>query len=176
MEWFYFTLLRPFSKGLIQALADFAKRENKLPSWSYHALTHVVPWTAVELLLMRQGKTGWELFLTQREANDPEWPSMWHFPGTLVRPNDTLESAYMRLAVTELGLESLPGKPELISMLIMKNPPRGNGTNTFHRVIVDESFENVHGTFFPLSHLPETMIGFQKEQLARIAHTLKTSS
>lgn len=174
MEWFYLTLLRPFSKGVITALASFANRENKLPIWAFYPMTHVVPCTSFELLIVRESTLGQEVFLTQRPPNDPEWPNAWHFPGTIIRIKDSFESIKLRLAKSELGLTELPGETQFLTMLFDEDKPRGNTLHTFHVLRVDAAFENEHGTFFPLSQIPETMIGFQKSQLERITPLIKS--
>jgi ADP-ribose pyrophosphatase YjhB (NUDIX family) len=176
MEWFYLTLLRPFSKGVLKTLASFANRENKLPNWAFYQMSHVVPYTSFELLILRDGTDGREIFLTQRAPNDPEWPNAWHFPGTIIRIKDSFESIKLRLAKSELGLTELPGEAQFLTMLFDEDKPRGNILHTFHVLRVDSEFMNSNGTFFPIDQLPEDIINFQKRQLKTISDHIKTSS
>lgn len=176
IEFIFLDLLRPFSKRVITALASFANRENKLPNWAFYPMTHVVPHTSFELLIVRDGMLGREVFLTKRPANDPEWPNAWHFPGTIMRIKDSFETIKLRLAKNELGLTKLPGETQFLTMLFDEDKPRGNTLHTFHTLYVEKIFENEYGTFFPLSQLPEHMIAFQKTQLTSISSQLKTSS
>lgn len=175
-EFLFLSLLRPFSKGVITALASFANRENKLPNWAFYPMTHVVPCTSFELLIIQEGPSGKEVFLTQRPPNDPEWPNAWHFPGTIIRIKDSFESIKLRLAKSELGLTELPGETQFLTMLFDEDKPRGNTLHTFHVLRVDATFKNEHGTFFPIAQLPEHMIEFQKRQLTTVSNLIKTSS
>ncbi len=167
-EFIFLHLLRPFSKRVIAALASYAYRENKLPLWAFQPMTHVVPSTAFELLIVRQGSLGTEVFLTKRPPNDPAWPNEWHFPGTVIRTKDSFDTIKLRLAKSELGLTELPGETQFLTMLFDEDKPRGNTLHTFHVLRVHAAFANEQGTFFPLAQLPEHMINFQKRQLTTI--------
>lgn len=175
MEWIFLTLLRPFAKGVLRALSSYAKRENKVPSWAFLSMSHVVPYTSFELLIIRDGEYGPEIFLTQRPPQDPEWPNAWHFPGTIMRIADSFEIIKDRLAKDELTLSRLPGETSFVTMLFDEDVPRGNTLHTYHRLDVDSTFENKNGNFFPLSHLPEGMLHFQHRQLLEINDLLLRS-
>jgi len=172
MEWIFLTLLRPIANGVIASLASYSKRENKVPLWAFYSLSHIAPNTAFELLIIRDGSNGPEIFLTKRPPQDPEWPNMWHFPGTIIRINDSFESVKLRLAQDELFIDKLPAETNLLTTKIYQDPPRGNGIHLFEVIRVDATFENKNGTFFPFADLPDVMIGSQKEQLTEIRQLL----
>lgn len=172
-EFIFLDLLRPIAKRVIAALASFANRENKLPQWAFYSMTHVVPCTSFELLIIRNSTFGREVFLTKRPANDPEWPNAWHFPGTIIRMKDSFESIKLRLAKSELSLTELPSETQFLTMLFDEDKPRGNTLHTFHTLRVDTTFENKNGKFFPFSQLPEHMIEFQKRQLEIVEHLVQ---
>lgn len=167
MEWIFLKLLEPLCKRQLHYLATFAKREGQLPLYAFRELTHVVPYAAFELLIIRQTPSGKEILLTRREPNDPAWPHLWHFPGTIARITDTIERITTRWE-QELGVSPLPAQPRYLAMQFDDDHPCGRTLHLFHVMEVSLLFEPVEGMFHPLNDLPSDMIGFQVSQLSTL--------
>ncbi|MBI1908070.1 NUDIX domain-containing protein [Candidatus Uhrbacteria bacterium] len=156
------TILRPFAAVVFWAMARYQRRYGRLPEWYFFRLPKIAVQTACEVLVMR----GDELLLTKRPADDPYWPSQWHFPGTLIRLADD-EASIMRRLARELGVDALPSRPVLHATELWTNE-RGRHLHVFYRMDVPTDATFPEGTFFPLAALPGDMIAYQREQLHRV--------
>ncbi|MBU0613686.1 hypothetical protein KJ766_00155 [Patescibacteria group bacterium] len=149
------------------AMRKYQKKFKRLPEWYLFQTEKTATTSPYELLVFKETDLGKEIFLIKRPENDPHWPNEWHFPGTIQRYWDDFENISMRLA-KELGLQSLPSKPTLLSARIDENI-RGRHTHLFYLLIVDSDIEYTTGTFFPLGELPGDMILYQRKQLLEIS-------
>lgn len=165
-------LLQMFEGPMIMIrdlLETHRQKTGQLPSFYFYQLSRIVPMPAYELLILRGSSGAREILLTQRDADDPHWPSAWHFPGTIVRNGDSAETIWKRLAA-EIGAESLPGTPKLFEADITNNE-RGWGTHTFW-TLEWPGGEPATGKFFPLTALPTPIIPHQAKQLERYRERL----
>lgn len=97
-----------------QTAADFLSRldpnENK-PLPIFLEMCRLTVTVITEVVPVRRNDNKIEVFLTQRPADDPNWPSMWHTPGTVVVPADnSREDSIRRIAEKELGNPAINGK------------------------------------------------------------------
>lgn len=67
----------------------------------------------VELVIPRQVRGQWEIFLTRRPSSDPHWPSTWHLPGGIWRTRQTQIEACQSVAHRELGINVTHAKEVL---------------------------------------------------------------
>ncbi len=59
--------------------------------------------TAVELVIFRRFGAKLLVLLTKRPSDDPDWPDMWHYPGSIIRPDDkSLDEVLERLQQHEI--------------------------------------------------------------------------
>lgn len=159
-------LLRPIFSYTVTLLRKFQARTGVLPLKYFYLASVLVPSAAIELLVLRKKGETWEVFLSQREATDPCWPSQWHHPGTILRNGDSFEKACSRIA-KELKVSALPSVPRLFD-LIVTNHVRGTQSNAIYILTVpaETSFET--GQFFDLKHLPDGTIDFQRTYLESV--------
>ena len=81
----------------------------RLPQpWSYevfHALSLTMVTPAIEAVILRLNGERIEVLLTKHDTNDPDWPSLWHIPGTVMRQTDLrFEDALKRIADEEINI------------------------------------------------------------------------
>ncbi|MFA6522552.1 MAG: NUDIX domain-containing protein [Patescibacteria group bacterium] len=165
MKRFLLFLLRPIASPIFSLLQKYQSTHHRLPEWYFFALERTVPIPAFELLVTKKTNEGEQIFLIKRPADDPTWPSLWHFPGTIQRYFDTFEDIEKRWA-EELGLRSLPQKPKLLT--IRFDEDRGRHAHLLHHLEVSAETEFPTGSFFPVDDLPNDMITFEKRQLQEI--------
>src|SRR4029079_6461487 len=72
----------------------------------------LVKTSAVEIIpFFIDTKGNVKILLTKRAASDQFWPNLYHNPGCVIRPNDTLEMAVNRVLEEELGSPSVIRAP-----------------------------------------------------------------
>ncbi len=150
-------------------LLQHQKQTGQLPAFYFYEFSKLVPMPAYELLILRGEPGKREVLLTQREADDPFWPSAWHFPGTIIRNGDSINKIHERLA-KEIEETALFGMPKLFEFDITDNH-RGWGTHTFF-TLEWTGGEPKNGKFFLLTSLPEPIIPHQQKQLERFGAEL----
>lgn len=121
-----------------------------------------VPRLAVNLIITdRQGK----VLLTRR--NIPPFKDGWHFPGSFVLKNESLEEALKRVARDEFGME-LTNEVELRLLGVfddLESDPRGHVVDVAYGLSISETErvkltkETAEVKFFTPGQLPEK-IGF----------------
>ena len=159
-------LIRPLASLIFRVISTYQKKYHRLPEWYFFALERIALISAFELLVTKTTDRGEEIFLIKRPANDPVWPNMWHFPGTVLRFHDEKEVAFTRLA-EELGFKKLPETPKLLDTLIEGNQ-RGRHLHVFYRLEVSTDQEFFTGQFFPLNNLPPEAIAYQVVQIQKL--------
>lgn len=91
------TMLAKLLKEMRKHNGDYYPEEAWLEIHRNFALPYV------ELVIPRQTRSGWQIFLVRRPSTDPYWPSMWHLPGGLWRYSQTETGACQAVARRELG-------------------------------------------------------------------------
>jgi len=138
----------------------------KLPSNVFEAVAKVAVYPAIEFVLLRHTVEGIETLLFQRSPDDPVWPSLFHTPGTVLRPTDkSLEDAISRLSSDELGGVALSEKH--FTGVHFNKYLRGNSIGIEYWLEV--SGIPPKGRFYNINDLPQDFIAEQKDLLARAA-------
>ncbi len=160
------TLIRPLASLAFRAISAYQKKYHRLPEWYFFAFERLALISAFELLVTKHTDLGEEILLIKRPANDPVWPNMWHFPGTVLRLYDEKDIVFKRLA-EELGIAGLPSQPKLFDTLIESNE-RGRHLHVFYRLEVSINQDFSTGQFFPVNNLPSEMIVSQVVQIKKL--------
>lgn len=130
-----------------------------LPAELFYQVTRLTVATAVEIVPLRPVSGTCEVLLTQRPEDDPYWPSLWHNPGTFLRPTDELgsfASAFTRICNGELELEAWP-TPVFAGTWFWKGA-RGSVCSQVHWVDITEVQNFPIGKLFPIHSLPSDLI------------------
>lgn len=130
-----------------------------LPPELFYEVCRLGVLSAVEVVPVRQGMSGVEVLLTQREATDPFWPLQWHNPGTIMRPTDSAGSfseAFSRICKHELGLSEW-GNPVFVAPYFWKTP-RGTVVSLVHYLELPNYAETPTAQFFAASELPDEFV------------------
>lgn len=146
------------AEEIAQAVSTLAKfKPGFLPFTLFCEVARLTVSAIVEVVPCRLSDDGRvEVLLLQRDPEDPLWPSMWHNPGTVIRPNDTpytFDEAFVRICKDELGLE------EVILPTYVKDivHPTRRGMD-MARVYFLELDDAPRGTFVDVAALPSTII------------------
>lgn len=147
-------------KGLLNKCTPGA-----LPSEVFNTIGRLVVYPAIELVPLRVSAAGRiEVLLLKRKTNDPVWPSMFHMPGTVIRPtDDTLEQAMSRVIRDELGGMTVAFKVPL--GIHLNRNQRGNGLQIEYVIKLDGVPQS--GTYYDLDSLPPKFITEQIDSLIR---------
>lgn len=156
-------MLRPVAALVFRAMHAFQQKYRRLPQWYFFALGHVTLMVAFELWVVRPGERGEEILLIRRPPNDPVWPNLWHYPGTIGRLFDDEAMVDQRLA-EELGVAALPGKPKLFHAAFLTTP-RGKHLQVFRRLDIPAGTEFPNGTFYAAAQIPADTIDYEAEQI-----------
>ncbi len=159
-------LLRPVAAVVFRSIAAYQKKYHRLPEWYFFALERIALIPAYEILVTKSTDRGEEIFLVKRPANDPIWPNLWHFPGTILRFHDTADEIFARLA-EELGVKELPSRPQLMEIIIQPNE-RGRHPHIFWRLEVGANIEFPTGQFFPINQLPTDTIAYEARNIEQL--------
>lgn len=116
--------------------------------------------STVEVVPIRIGDEGPEVWLHQRDDNDPWWPSKWALPGVVIMPIDahddknSLDKPIARLFESELsGVRQVDSLHQLPSQF--RHDGRGNEVTTQYWTLVETADEPYHGQFFNVGKLRE---------------------
>jgi hypothetical protein len=135
-----------------------------LSSAMFEAIARLAVYPAVEFIPLRQKEGKVEVLVFQRSANDMVWPSMWHTPGTVLRPTDeSYNDAFDRLIREELK-DTKTSLPIFMGAELSKNN-RGRCVLLEHLLVVKG--EPKAGRFFPIDNLPKDFIADQLPSLNR---------
>lgn len=160
------TLMRPLASLVFRAISTYQKKYHRLPEWYFFALEKIALIPAYEILVTKKTDRGTEIFLVKRPANDPVWPNMWHFPGTVLRFHDSSEEIFRRLA-EELGINEWPAQPKLMDIVIQPNE-RGRHPHIFWRLEVSSDTQFSTGQFFPIDNLPPNTIEYEAQNIKQL--------
>jgi len=103
----------------------------RYPLELFRALKRHVTQGTVELVCLRGPEDEVEGLMTQRSPDDPDWPDMWHVPGSVIDPDDDVKDvddyheAFERVLDGELdgSLQIVEGPFKLTTQL--RPSPRG---------------------------------------------------
>ncbi|OGE79934.1 MAG: hypothetical protein A2826_00080 [Candidatus Doudnabacteria bacterium RIFCSPHIGHO2_01_FULL_43_23] len=143
------------SKKELQTLINLLKKvkptSSGLPEEVFNAIMHLVPFIALELVLINSKK---EILLTWRE--DKYWRG-WHFPGGLLRYRESFDKRIKETAQRELGV-----KVKSFKFLFPKNYVKGSRTHDVSLVfLIKSSNRPKDGKFF--AHIPKDIITEHRE-------------
>ncbi|HSX36698.1 MAG TPA: hypothetical protein VLG13_01070 [Patescibacteria group bacterium] len=114
--------------------------------------------STVEVVPIREGAEGLEVWLDQRSEDDPWWPSKWTLPGVVILPTDarddknSLEGPIARLFEDELGgIQPIDELRELPSQF--RDDSRGKEVTSQFWTRVETRDEPYSGRFFNIESL-----------------------
>ena len=141
-------------------LIDLLERlPSPMPYPAFRALCKRMPSSACELIVLRRKGLAIEVLLTQRPENDPDWPGVWHYTGSVIRDTDTcFENALHRVLDTEIR-SYLREPPKFIADRLTSFK-RGLTLQRIYIGILDESTPH-EGKFFDIKSLPQPFINEQ---------------
>jgi hypothetical protein len=155
---------------LITLLKRLEPGKLPLPVFLEIARLNVIPIIEIVPLRKKDGKI--QVLLTKRDDNDPNWPGMYHTPGTVVRASDVnseYNEAFGRILEGELvGLRT--SEPVFVYPLLHK-VKRGMESSLVFWVEVKE--DPKIGEFFDIDSLPENIIDTQVEFIKKAAEDYK---
>ena len=116
--------------------------------------------STIELVVVRRTPDGRvETWLRRRAPDDVLWPGKWCNPGGVIRPTDTLETAFARLITDDLNGAPIKGQPVFVKYLVNRTV-RGQTGSPVYWVELDG--EPAEGSFFPADELPDDAIPDQR--------------
>jgi ADP-ribose pyrophosphatase YjhB (NUDIX family) len=134
-----------------------------LPQPVFDALTKIVPFIGCELAVVNDKK---EVLLTWRED---QWWNGWHFPGGLMRHNESIETRIQEVASGELGTRV--DKYDFLFYKEYVDHPRLHAVSLVFLCTIDTRPKD--GTFF--KEMPRDIIDEHKELWEKvIRHTQLT--
>lgn len=130
------------------------------------AITEVVP------VRSNNGQT--EVFLTQRSADDPNWPSMWHTPGTVVVPSDiSRQNSIERILKKELASPADVGEPKFVGEVLHMVTRGKEMASVFYVEIKSEIKAN--GVWTNVDRLPENIVPTQVDFIKQAVDAFQKS-
>lgn len=88
--------------GLLRVFAAHTRAGGRIGDDTFNAIVGAFPQIAFEAVIFRMGVTGAEVYLTQRRADDKNYPLQWHCPGSFYRLDEQHEHVIGRLNNLEL--------------------------------------------------------------------------
>jgi ADP-ribose pyrophosphatase YjhB (NUDIX family) len=151
-------------KETAHLVALLGEIERPYPQDLFHALCAATITCPVEIIpLTRAGK----VLLTRRPPHDPWFANLWHTPGTIQLPGDTISGAIARVIRDELNNVHCSAPEYLGYGDIMKGDgpdenPRGQERPLLFVIWVEEDDYLGDGSFFSLDSLPEEILPHHK--------------
>lgn len=159
----------------VQAAADTLSRLPRgfLPNRIFLEVTRLAVTPVTEFAPIREKDGKLQVLLTQRPHDDPNWPSMWHIPGTVIRSTDQkghLGDAAHRVMNGELhGTVPMLGEPQLVQVTF-DDILRGAEVDHVYYFKTDAcDTDLVEGRFFDVDELPDEIMPHHVPMIADIA-------
>jgi 8-oxo-dGTP pyrophosphatase MutT (NUDIX family) len=158
---------------LLKLLAQIQGKE--MSPEVFGALCRIVRFPMVELVLLRRTTTEkLEIFLTQKPADDPDFPGEWHIPGGVARLSEKSPEETLERVIREIGYIDKP-----IAEILMvpggaaySNHARGGDVHIItHKLFSDptnqweETEAITGGRWFPIDDLPEPFMAHHRKIL-----------
>lgn len=152
--------LSPEERATMIGLLKRVDRAQPLGTELYDAIALLSLSVAIEAITLRQGKNGIEVFLTKRSETDTAYAGMYHSPGTVRRPEETLEAGFKRLEIREFkgNLTS----SEFIGNHDCPDEARGHFLQVMYLCSMDGDCSD---NWYPVDNLPEPIVPNHKEVL-----------
>ncbi len=137
-----------------------------------------LPSVATDVVLARHGDQGFEVYLTMRPADDPEFPQLWHVPGGVTTGSTRLDAHVAKLLQRELQCEIEPARIKRVAIIHSprhdgagEQPPKLRNEHVYiHVVVVQESDKlGGDGRWFPEAYLPRNTVLHQRDGVIPIA-------
>jgi len=132
----------------------------------FDALARVTISVAVEACALRKSsKTDEiEVFWRRRSMDDTAYPGEWHFPGSVMRPGETVEDVLRRLEKREFGTSILSF--DFVANLNNINEERGHFfTPVYLLELADNAASSDTKGWFSITNLPIPVVGFHLNDL-----------
>lgn len=148
-----------------------------LPFPLFIQVTRLMTTPTLELAPIRMRGEEPEIYLTQRPADDPYWPSGWHIPGTVIRSTDEegdFRTGFDRVKSDELGPAfTYKDEPVYVTTKFW-DVLRGRELDAVHYVLVEvDDRAKLDGKFFTQSELPATTLEHHKVMIPEIFEAYK---
>jgi ADP-ribose pyrophosphatase YjhB (NUDIX family) len=150
------------TKDEIQQAADLLSRikVGYIPEPIFLEIARISASAILEIVPLRKVSDKVEVLLTKRPDEDPNWPGMLHTPGTVIRSNDTLDSAYERILEKEILITIKP-KLHFVES-ILHQVTRGNELAAVYYIDLT-NIEIPTGEYFSSDSLPDSIVDTQIE-------------
>lgn len=149
--------------GLEEIRATRKAGKPPLPKIVFDAFTPLTKSVPIELCIFRKGEDGrTEVLMLQRADDDKQFlPGGWHVPGTMLWPDDSLESAIKRLlegeVVGEVETPRLFGHLDVSDTLVPMRP----AYSLLYAAQTTGTYDG-KGRFFPVDNLPDNTLVHHK--------------
>jgi ADP-ribose pyrophosphatase YjhB (NUDIX family) len=148
-------------RQLLKILKKIDHPHEGLPPAVFNGFVRVVPFVACELVVVNSKK---QILLTWRRD---QWWTGWHFPGGLLRYNETFEERIQQTALTELGVDVVRSK--FLFPVNYTSGPRGHAVSLVF--LCETETKPVHGKFF--GKMPRAIINEHKDVWEKVRKKLK---
>lgn len=123
---------------------------------------------AIEIVPFTKVRGRLHVLMLKRPQSDIHWPGMWHTPGAIIRPTDTLKNTIYRVLKEEIGVHNAYKK--LIDIgPVQLHTKRGNCVGLCYAVMLDKSHNCMS---FSVTNLPDNVIGYQKDLIKKAIKSL----
>lgn len=135
----------------------------------FNALARLTVSVAIEGFVLRRNQDNGQLevFLRRRAEDDSAYPGQWHAPGTILRPGETYEQAFNRLA-GEFGTSVLSFL--LCDTLNSQKEARGHVLSIVFLVQLEGAprEDESHG-WYAVDRLPRPMVDSHEDHMLKMA-------
>jgi hypothetical protein len=156
--------------SILIAALEWMRKAGRLPLPVYLERVRTFPTVFVEIVTVCSGATGApEILLEKRPDNDPYFPGMHCTQGITVMVRDTLEDVARNHGEKESGIPWTQGE-NLIFAGVASLPllEREHAVTMIFLRRFPKKPDSYQGEFFPLTALPEPMVGHMRETVIPI--------
>lgn len=131
----------------------------------FDALARVTVSVAIEACAIRRNNNGEiEVFWRQRSMEDTVYPGEWHFPGSVMRPGETVKNVFRRLEKKEFG--SLITSFVFVGNLNVPNSERGHFLSLVYLITLADDTECTETKgWFSVNSLPTPVVDIHENDL-----------
>ena len=145
--------------GVINFLSSLDQKK-PLGTELFNAVARVSINVAIEAMAIKKEAGKFKIFMLQRGLEET-FPGQWHFPGTILRPGDSIDEAFLRLEKNEFKTKVIDKR----FVSFFNNPhglveERGHFLHLIYLCHIDRD-----GSWFDIDDLPENMVRCHKDDL-----------
>ncbi len=145
----------------------FKRNGQLLPSDIFFKWKEIFYSVSIEFAILSPNSEGQMVFLSKRPNDDPYFSELWHFPGSILLPQEKILDAAIRVLKNEIGIVMHHNKINFLGVFEYVSTPRGHELSLFYTLVLTKEearrIGSARGRWFPAKKHPEQIVAHHKK-------------